>query len=196
MMIRSGLTRVALVGAVVAGLTGMNAVWNSIPVSALGEVEGRAGFGLITLVPGQQARLNVVRMKVQEPDGPDRPVRKVTLAFDVYAPQAATEGSPLLTTAGRSTVVTHRFVERQLVEVTLGVGDATSFEFTATEHTLISAIVVEDPNIRTIDDPNIKGRRPIDDPNLRATLEVREAGRSSFVLSPTAILFGEVDGRQ
>ena len=196
MMIRSAFTRVAFVSAVVAGLVAMNALWNAIPVKALGEVDGRAGFGLITLVPGQQARLNVVRMNTIEPDGSDRSVREVTLAFDVYATQAATEGNPLLTTAGRSTVVSHRFVERQSVEVTLRVGEATSFEFTATEHTLISAVVVEDPNIPTIDDRNIKARRRIDDLNLRATLEVREAGRSSFVLSPAAVLFGEVDGRR
>ena len=187
MMIRSAFTRAALVGTVVAGLIAVNALWNSIPVKALGEVDGRAGFGLVSLVPGQQARLNVVRMKTTEPDGGDRSVREVTLAFDVYATQAATEGSPLLTTAGRSTVVNHRFVERQSVEVTLRVGEASSFEFTATQHTLVSAVVV---------DPNIRGHRRVDDTNLRATLEVREAGRSSFVLSPAAVLFGEVEGRR
>ena len=191
MKIRSTVNRAVWVSTVVAGLIAVNLLWNSASVRALGEVEGRVGFGLISLAPGQQARLNLMSMLAQEPDGPDRPVRTVTLAFDVYAPETSSEDSPVFTTEGRSRVVSHRFVQRQSVEVTLRAGQAASFEFLATEHTLISAVVIDDPNIRTIEDPNIRLRRGA---GLRATLEVREDGRSSFVLSPAAVLFGEVDG--
>lgn len=59
-------------------------------MSALGEVEGRPQFGVISLAAGQSARLNVVNTRAVEPDDSGR-LRKVTLTFDIYVPSAATD---------------------------------------------------------------------------------------------------------
>ena len=164
-------------------------------MSALKEVE-RPQFGVISLAAGQSARLNVVNTRAIDPEDAtsgDGSVRKVTLAFDVYAPATATDDGG----GGRaaSCVVKQRFLRRESCEVTLRPGEAASFDFTAPEGTRIRAVTYGTPDTRggnrRVEDPNIRG---VEDPNIRTTLEVREGGRTSFVLSPEAVLLGEVDG--
>jgi len=174
--------------ALVVGLVTVAAVWNAIPVSALKEVEGRPQFGVISLAAGQSARLNVVNTRAIDPEDAtsgDGSVRKVTLAFDVYAPAAATDDGG----GGRaaSCVVKQRFLRRESCEVTLGPGEAASLDFTAPEGTRVRAVAYGTPDTRG-------GNRRAGDPNMRTTLEVQEGGRTSFVLSPAAVLLGEVEG--
>ncbi|MCA1630805.1 MAG: hypothetical protein LC785_04570 [Acidobacteria bacterium] len=187
----TALTLVALV----VGLAAAAAVWNAMPVGALGEVEGRPQFGLVSLAAGQTARLSVVNTRAIDPEdvtAGDGSVRKVTLAFDVYAPAAATDGG-----GGRapSCVSKQRFLRRESCEVTLVPGEAASLDFTAPEGARVRAVAYGTPDTRggsrRADGPNTRG---IEDRNIRTTLEVQEGGRTSFVLSPAAVLFGEVDG--
>jgi len=192
-------TRAALMGTIVATLVTGSAVWYTTPVGAIKEVEGKIGFGLITLAPGQQARLNVVHNRAIDPEDStsgDGSVRKVTLAFDVYALGTAVESEASAMVEGRVTSANYRFVRRESRQLALRPGEGASFDFTAVEPTFVSAVIIDDPNIRSVEDPNIRPvRAGIDDPNLRGTLEVRDGGRTTFVLSPAAVLFGEVEGR-
>ena len=196
MKIRS-MGRTALMGTIATVLVTGSVLWYAAPVAAIKEVEGKVGFGSITLAAGQQARLNVVHSQAIDPEDAtsgDGSVRKVTLAFDVYALGTAVESEDSTTIEGRVTAASYRFVRRESRQVSLRPGEGASFDFTAVEPTLVSAVMIDDPNIRSVEDPNI---RPIgiDDPNLRGTLEVREGGRTMFALSPAAVLLGEVDGR-
>jgi hypothetical protein len=174
--------------ALMVGLVSAAAVWSAIPVSALKEVD-RPQFGVVSLAAGQTARLNVVNTRAIEPDGPDYSRRslKVTLAFDVYAPEVATEIESTPTDGGRSCVVKQRFLRRESCEVTLRPGEAASLDFTAPEGTRIRAVTYGTPDTRG-------GNRRIDDPNLRTTLEVQEGGRTSFVVPLEAVFLKEVEG--
>jgi len=191
MKTRNTFSNALTLGALVVGLVTVTAIWNALPVRAIKEVEGRPQFGVISLAVGQTARLNVVNTRAVEPDDSGRS-RKVTLAFDVYAPSASTDDS-----GGRadSPVSRQHFLRRESCEVTLGPGEAASFDFTAPEGTRVRAVAYGTPDTRVegvhVEDPNI---RSIDDPNIRTTLEVQESGRTTFVLSPAPMLIGEVDG--
>ena len=191
MKIRNTFSSAFTLGALVVGLVTVAAVWNAIPVKALKEVDGRPQFGVISLAAGQSARLNVVNTRAVEPDDSGRS-RKVTLAFDIYAPAAATDDGGGLVD---SRVGKQRFLRRESCEVTLRPGEAASFDLIAPIGTRIRAIAYGTPDTRgansRIDDLNIRG---IEDSNIRTTLEVQENGRTTFVVSPAAVLFGEVDG--
>jgi len=187
MTTRNKFSSALLPGALVAGLVIVAGVWNAIPVSAIKEVD-RPQFGVISLGVGQTARLNVVKTRAIDPEDAtsgDGSVRKVTLAFDVYGPAAATDDGG----GGRaaSCVVKQRFLRRESCEVTLRPGEAASLDFTAPEGTRIRAVTYGTPDTRG-------GNSRKNDPSIRTTLEVQEGGRTSFVLSPAAVLFGEVDG--
>jgi len=187
---RNTFSSALTLGALVVGLVTVAAIWSALPVSAIKEVE-RPQFGVISLAVGQTARLNVVNTRAVEPDDSGRS-RTVTLAFDVYAPSTATDDS-----GGRadSRVSKQRFLRREACEGTLRPGEAASFDLIAPVGTRVRAVAYGTPDTRggnrRIDDPNIRG---IDDPNLRLTLEVQESGRTTFVVSPAAVLLGEVEG--
>lgn len=191
MKTRNTFSSALMLGALVVSLATSAAVWNALPVSALGEVEGRPQFGVISLAAGQSARLNVVNTRAIEPDDSGRS-RRVTLAFDIYLPAAATDDGGGLVD---SRVGKQRFLRRESCEVTLHPGESASFDFIAPEGTRVRAVTYGTPDTRDggrqVEDPNIRG---IDDPNIHTTLEVQEDGRTSFVLSPAAVLFREVEG--
>jgi hypothetical protein len=194
MKTRNRFSNVLTLGALVVGLVSVAAVWNAIPVSAIREVDGRPEFGVVSLAAGQTARLNVVNTRAIDPEDAtagDGSVNKVTLAFDVYAPAPATDDGG---GRGDSRVSKQRFLRRESFEVTLGPGEAASLDFTAPEGTRVRAVAYGTPDTRggnrRVEDPNI---RVIDDPNIRTTLEVQEGGRTTFVLSPEAVFFKEVD---
>src|SRR5688500_17760797 len=131
MKTRNGFSSALALGALVVGLVAVAAVWNVLPVSAIREVDGRKEFGLVSLAPGQTARLNVVNTRAIDPEDAtsgDGSVRKVTLAFDVYAPATATDDG-----GGRATscVSKQRFLRRESCEVSLRPGEAASLDFTA-----------------------------------------------------------------
>lgn len=194
MKTRNGFSSALTLGALVVGLATVAAVWNAIPVRAIREVEGRPEFGVISLAAGQTARLHVVNTRAIDPEDAtagDGSVRKVTLAFDIYAPATATDDG-----GGRADprVGKQRFLRRESCEVTVGPGEAASFDFTAPEGTRVRAVAYGTPDTRgggrRVEDPNIRG---VDDPDTRTTLEVQESGRTSFVLSPEAVFIKEVD---
>ena len=180
-----------MLGALVVGLVTVAAFWNEIPVSAIKEVDGRPQFGVISLAAGQTARLNVVNTRTIDPEDAtaDGSVRKITLAFDVYLPIVQTEERGNASDGARTTscAVKQRFLRRESCEVTLRAGEAASLDFTAPEGTRIRAVAYGTPDTRG-------GNKRIEDPNIRTTLEVQEGGRTTFVLSPAAVLFGEVEG--
>jgi len=190
MKTRKTFSSALMLGMLVVGLVTVAAVWNALPVSAIKEVDSPQ-FGVISLAAGQSARLNVVNTRAVEPDDSGRS-RKVTLAFDIYAPAAATDDG-----GGRvdSRVEKQRFLRRESCEVTLGPGEAASFDFIAPQGTRIRAVAYGTPDTRggnrRIDDTNIRG---VEDSNIRTTLEVQESGRTTFVISPAAVLLKEVDG--
>src|SRR5215204_4017849 len=59
------------------------AVWNVYRVSAIKELDGRAHFGIVTLLPASQnARLNLVRVDGSVEDPNIRPCRVEVTIFD------------------------------------------------------------------------------------------------------------------
>ena len=187
MKTRKTFSSALMLGALVVGLVTVAAVWNALPVSALKEVDGRTQFGLISLAAGQSARLNVVNTRAIDPEDAtagDGSVRKVTLAFDIYAPSTSTDDS-----SGRTDprVSKQRFLRRESCEVILRPGEAASFDIIAPVGTRIRAVAYGTPDTRG-------GNKHIEDPNIRTTLEVQESGRTTFVMSPASVLIGEVDG--
>ncbi|MCA1635586.1 MAG: hypothetical protein LC802_18315 [Acidobacteria bacterium] len=188
MKTRNRFSSALMLGALVVGLVIVAAVWNAIPVRAIREVE-RPQFGVISLAAGQTARLNVANTRAIDPEDAtagDGSVRKVTLAFDVYAPATSTDDGG----SGRaaSCLSKQRFLRRESCEVTLRPGEAASLDFTAPEGTRVrAAVAYGTPDTRG-------GNRRAGDPNLRTTLEVQEGGRTSFVHSPEAVFLKEVDG--
>ena len=183
MKTRNTFSSALMLVALVVGVLTFAAVWNALPVSALKEVEGRPQFGVISLAAGQSARLNVVNTRAVEPDDSGRSL-KVTLAFDIYAPAAATDDSG---GSADPRVSRQRFLRRESCEVTLRPGEAASFDLIAPVGTRIRAVAYGTPDMRG-------GVGHVEDPNIRTTLEVQESGRTTFVLSPAAVLLGEVDG--
>ncbi len=187
MKIRNRFSNVLTLGALVVVLVIVAAIWNAVSVRAIKEVDGRPQFGVISLAAGQTARLNVVNTRAIDPEDAtagDGSVRKVTLAFDVYAPAMATDDG-----SGRSDlrVSKQRLLRRESFEVTLGPGDAASFDFTAQEGTRVRAIAYGTPDTRG-------GNQRVEDPNIRTTLEVQEGGSTRFTLSSEAVFLKEVDG--
>jgi len=187
MKTRKTFSSALILGALVIGLVTVAAIWSALPVSAIKEVEGRPQFGVISLAAGQSARLNVVNTRAIDPEDAtagDGSVRKITLAFDIYAPSTATDDG-----GGRADprVSKHRFLRRESCEVILRPGEAASFDLIAPVGTRIRAVAYGTPDTRG-------GNKHVEDPNIRTTLEVQESGRTTFVMSPAAVLFGEVEG--
>jgi len=130
-------------------------------------------FGLISLNPGQNLRLNVIN-RLQPPSEPDRmarATRHAMLGFDLYL---TGPGGSIPTNAdvqpGRC-ITAHHFADRQSCEVTLGPGEAASFDLPiATEMGMNQVLpLVED------DDRNLH-------PALIYTLEVRENGKTLYTM--------------
>lgn len=191
MNIRQKFSNALSLAFVIAVLIAVVAVWHTGPVSAIKEVD-RPQFGVLSLAAGQTARLNVVNTRAIDPEDAtagDGSVRKVTLAFDVYLPAVQTEERGNAGDGARTTscVVKQRFLRRESCEVTLRPGEAASLDFTAPEGTRIRAVAYGTPDTRG-------GNKRGEDRNIRTTLEVQEAGRTTFVLSPALALFGEVEG--
>lgn len=82
MRTRNTLSKALALGALVAVTLVIVAIWQAAGAQAGPSPHMRTTFGIISLGPGQTARLNVVNSAIA-PDIGDRPDRQVTLAFDV-----------------------------------------------------------------------------------------------------------------
>lgn len=140
-------------------------IWQTQPVKAVQNSE--RAFGIISLNAGQTLRFNVVN--IGNPN--DRRVRRVKLAFDVYALGGPDTISEATSSEAAVAACTNnlRFVRRESCEVTLLPGEAASLDFTApTGRTQIGAVMLGGPDTR-------------EDPTLVPTLEIREGNRTLFV---------------
>lgn len=150
------------------------AVWRVTQVQAFNPQPDPPAFGLISLNPGQSLRLNVVN-RLTPPPEPDssasqRLTRHASLGFNLYL-----MGSMIPSNADvppGPCIGAHCTAPRQASEVTLGPGQAASFDLdTPTEVSGLQALpIVQD------DDRNNAA--------LVYTLEVREGGRTIYAMLP------------
>jgi hypothetical protein len=133
----------------------------------------RRGFGLISLNPGQVARLNVFSLDVTEntrADSEEARPRRMLVAFDVYTRQP--EAGRAATGAAASGVTALRLAARRSTEVVLARGEAVTWDFTAPpDGAVIRAVVNPDAH----------------DPHLIYSLELMEGGRTTQVINPNEI---------
>ena len=188
MKTRNTLSKAIALGALVAVTLVIAAIWQAAGAQAGPSPHMRTTFGIISLGPGQTARLNVANPVLVTPDGPDRPdgtssTRQVTLAFDIFVPPDNPDRPAGSSSADErsSCVNKQQFLRRESCEAMLGPGESASLDFTNTTDVLvqISAVAIDDPNIRP-------GRGGVDDPNIMPTLEVMEGLRTIF-MHPGAI---------
>lgn len=186
MRTRNTLSKALALGALVAVTLVTAAIWQAGGVQAGPSPHMRTTFGIISLGPGQTARLNVANPVLVPPDVGDRPdgtssTLQVTLAFDVFVPPDGPDRPAGSSSADErsSCVNKNQFLRRESCEAMLGPGEAASFDFTNTTELLVkispaAAVMFEDVHVG-------KGRA-IDDPNAMPTLEVMERTRTLFVL--------------
>jgi len=118
--------------------------WNARQTSALALSENTSDVGLITVNAGQTARLIVSTPIASSTWGSNRSATLV-FGFDVFKPsvsQAATVGS----------VQKHFLLERRVNEVSLGQGEAASFDFVSETGLLhVRPLVFGDGSVRKVD---------------------------------------------
>ena len=164
MKTRSRISKGLALVALAVSLVVIAAVWRTGRVAAIGNPDIRS-FGVLSLAPGQTARLNVVNPVLAAPPDPDSPARRVRLAFDIYfqAPPDPDSPTPRLNNL--------RFLRRVSRDVMLRPGEAASFDFTAPAGgTPISAVMLGGPDTSP----------SIGNPDIVPTLEVMEGGRTVF----------------
>lgn len=158
-------------------------IWNVTRVKAFTLIKERThSFGLISLGPGQTARINVVNSNLPGQGGvqpgPCRPgdasCRNVTLGFDTYVIGArgldatAVDVSP-------GPCVTRQFLARQSCEAMIGPGQSASFDYTVPNDGTTTQIV---PAVQS----ELIGL--LRDADLVYSVEVREGDRTIFTVEP------------
>ena len=83
MKTRNRITKSLALVALAVSLVIIAAIWRVGRVAAIGNPDIRSS-GLLSLAPGQTARLNVANPVLVAPPDPDSLARRVRLAFDVY----------------------------------------------------------------------------------------------------------------
>jgi len=164
------LIMIALVGVVI----GVVALWLTTLVRAFNPQPDPPAFGLISLNPGQNLRLNVVNQLVPptDPDRLGRAMRHAMLGFDLY--MMSTGGPPSSADMSPGSCITaHHFANRQSCEVTLAPGEAASFDLPISTEVGMSQVL---PLVQD-DDRN-------QHPALVYTLEVRENGKTLYTMPP------------
>ena len=163
--------------AVAASALGVAAlVWAEWGAGRVGAADhrDRRGFGMVSLNPGQVARLNIFSLDVTENTrlaSDEMKPRRMLVAFDVYAPQPES-GRSAAVNGGGSCVGTLRLVARKSCEVVLARGGAVTWDFAApAEGAVIRAVVNPDAY----------------DPHLISSLELMEGGRTTQVINPNVI---------
>jgi hypothetical protein len=111
MKIRNRFTKSLALVALSVSLVVIAAVWRAGRVTAIGNPDIRpVEFGLISLVPGQTARLNAVSLGGPDTSpGDERLARRVRLAFDIYFTAPPDPDSPDPTILVRRWIATDRF---------------------------------------------------------------------------------------
>ena len=149
--------------------------WSPSPAGAA-DHRDRRGFGLVSLNPGQVARLNIFSLRINEnqmgeqhSDAEEARPRRITIAFDVYA--AGSESARPSTANSDSTCATPlRFVTRRSCEVTLPRGEAVTWDFTAPAEGAV-----------------IRANPASFDPHIISSLEIMEGGRTTHFINPNEI---------
>src|SRR5712664_4816565 len=92
MKIPSMLMKLFVAGLTLSGIAVIWAGWGTSPAGAADHFD-RRGFGIVSLNPGQVARLNVFSLRINEnrmgeqrSDAEEARPRRIAIAFDVYAP--------------------------------------------------------------------------------------------------------------
>ena len=151
--------------------------WNASPAGAA-DHRDRRGFGLVSLNPGQVARLNVFSLRINEnqmgeqhSDAEEARPRRITIAFDVYAagPENGRSSTP---NSDNACATALRFVTRRSCEVTLPRGDAVTWDFTAPAEGAVVRAVVNPAQF---------------DPHIISSLEIMEGGRTTHFINPNEI---------
>lgn len=151
--------------------------WSPSPAGAA-DHRDRRGFGLVSLNPGQVARLNVFSLRINEnqmgeqhSDAEEARPRRITIAFDVYAP--GPENARTSTARSDNPCASPlRFVTRRSCEVTLPRGDAVTWDFTAPAEGAVIRAVVNPASF---------------DPHIISSLEIMEGGRTTHFINPNVI---------
>ncbi len=151
--------------------------WSPRPAGAA-DHRDRRGFGLVSLNPGEIARLNVFSLRINEnlmgeqhSDAEEARPRRVTIAFDVYAPEPENARTSTAN-SDRACVTALRFLSRRSCEVTLPRGDAVTWDFTAPAEGAVIRAVVNPASF---------------DPHIISSLEIMDGGRTAHFINPNVI---------
>src|SRR3989442_14053564 len=118
------MMKLLVAGLALCGIAALWAGWGTSPAGAA-DHRDRRGFGLVSMNPGQVARLNVFSLRINEnqmgeqhSDAEEARPRRITIAFDVYA--TGPENARSSTANSDNTCASAlRFVTRRSCEVTL-----------------------------------------------------------------------------
>jgi len=177
MKTRSMLMKLFITAVMLATISIIWISWSPEPAGAA-DHRDRRGFGLVSMNPGQVARLNVFSLRINEnqmgeqhSDAEEARPRRITIAFDVYAagPENA-RSSPANTDSTCATPL--RFVTRKSCEVTLPRGDAVTWDFSAPAEGAVIRAVVNPASF---------------DPHIISSLEIIEGGRTTHFINPNEI---------
>jgi hypothetical protein len=162
------------------GLGLIAVIWSSLGSSEVGAADhrDRRGFGLVSLNPGQVARLNIFSLRINENQTSEtqsnaeeaRP-RRISIAFDVYAP-GSESGRASTAAADSSCPRPLQFVTRRSCEIVLARGDAVTWDFTAPAEGAVIRAVVNPASF---------------DPHIISSLEIVEGGRTIHFINPNVI---------
>ncbi|SRR6266536_403208 len=177
MKTRRMLMKLFVAGLTLSGIAVLWAGWGSSPAGAA-DHRDRRGFGLVNLNPGQVARLNVFSLRINETqtganqsqsDAEEARPRRITIAFDVYAPGAANGRAAPSDTSCPTPL---QFVNRKSCEIVLSRGNAVTWDFTApSEGAVVRAVV----------------NPALFDPHIISSLEIMEVGRTMHFINPNVI---------
>jgi hypothetical protein len=170
--------KLVMAGLLVGAIAVVWAGWGTSPAGAA-DHRDRRGFGLVSLNPGQVARLNVFSLRINETQigeiqtqsnaAEEARPRRITVAFDVYAPAPATGRAAPSDTSCPSPL---QFVTRKSCEIVLARGNAVTWDFTAPAEGAVIRPVVNPASF---------------DPHIISSLEIMEGGRTMHFINPNVI---------
>jgi len=165
----------------VLAMSGIAVIWIGWGTGDVGAADhrDRRGFGIVSLNPGQVARLNVFSLRINETQAGEsqkessnaeeaRP-RRISIAFDIYAPGPENGRSAA---SDISCPTPLRFVTRKSCEIVLPRGDAVTWDFTAPAEGAVIRAVVNPASF---------------DPHIISSLEIMEGGRTMHFINPNII---------
>ena len=177
MKIPSMLMKVFVAGLALTGIAVIWAGWGTSPAGAA-DHRDRRGFGMVTLNPGQVARLNVFSLRIDEnrlgeqrSDAEEARPRRITLAFDIYTRPSETNRAASENSDNSCASPLH-FVTRRSCEVVLPRGDAVTWDFSAPAEGAVIRAVVNPASF---------------DPHIISSLEIMEGGRTTHFINPNVI---------